>query len=243
MRRSQGSTSRDRAAAAMHLSTMRGLIALGFLFLFFVALTFLTSDLPDPEVGGKGKFRGSVPILRRTFMKAAQQNDTFVCPAHFSLLSRNTGNMGRLNDDYCDCEGQSPETTDELGTAACSNVLVAKKTFFCGWPVDEQHEIRHDVARQMTVSGYPFWPRLIFSSRVWDGVCDCCSGEDEAGNPYLSYPCPNVCEHSREHVPAVYARNGRRIRKQVVSGATSKYYVKKRGHEYKRRGSRLHDNF
>lgn len=242
-------------AAVIHTSTMKGLLVVGFIFLFFVTLAKLTSDLPGSFEEGNAKFRGtvgSVPVSRRTFIEAAHRNDSYVCSAPFSLLSSKIGKMGRLNDDYCDCEeGSFPETTDELATSACSNALVGKKTFFCGLPIEEQHGIRHDVARKRSISAYRYWPRMIFASRVGDGVCDCCGGEDEAGNPHLPHPCPNVCEHSIEHVPAVYSINGRRIRQrsqkqQVVSGATSKYYDVKNdrhGQAFKHKRSRFHRNF
>ena len=58
-----------------------------------------------------------------------------------------------LNDDYCDCWSTGE---DESTTAACSRILVAKKTFDCG-------------------NG----EQTIYASRVNDGVCDCINGRDE----------------------------------------------------------------
>lgn len=70
-----------------------------------------------------------------------------------------------INDGYCDC----PEDGfDEPGTAACS-----KGKFYC--------------------ANRPLKPALIPSSRVNDGVCDCCDGSDEYLNLFGN-PCKNTCE-------------------------------------------------
>lgn len=69
-----------------------------------------------------------------------------------------------VNDDFCDCGD------DEPGTAACSEHDSAK--FYC------------------LNAGFKVIP--ITASRIDDGVCDCCSGEDE-GSVVV---CENVCEHT-----------------------------------------------
>ncbi len=69
-----------------------------------------------------------------------------------------------MNDDYCDCV----ETGfDEQETAACAGSFLGS-VFFCG-----EQDARH-----------------IPSSRVHDGVCDCCDGRDEGVG---SSSCVNVC--------------------------------------------------
>jgi protein kinase C substrate 80K-H len=66
-----------------------------------------------------------------------------------------------VNDGYCDCEA---DRSDEPETGACPDTL-----FRC--------------------ANRPGAPTTIFSSRVNDGVCDCCDGADE----FRSKSCPNTC--------------------------------------------------
>ncbi|KAH8276804.1 hypothetical protein KR026_001034 [Drosophila bipectinata] len=63
----------------------------------------------------------------------------------------------RLNDNYCDCEGDG---SDEPSTNACS-----KGKFYC------RYQKRHFTGRGLDV--------YVASSRVNDHVCDCCDGSDE----------------------------------------------------------------
>ena len=79
-------------------------------------------------------------------------------------LSFQVGWAQNVNDNFCDAGG------DEPNTSACSHLPTAPK-FDC---IDKQY---------MVLS--------IFSSRVSDGVCDCCDGSDEASNIHAS--CTNTC--------------------------------------------------
>lgn len=77
------------------------------------------------------------------------------------------------NDNYCDL----PDGSDEPDTSACAGVKAAPE-FFC--------------------SGSGFLNITIPVSRVQDGVCDCCDGEDEVGSPFFaggSTQCPQTCSH------------------------------------------------
>jgi hypothetical protein len=86
-----------------------------------------------------------------------------------------------MNNNYCDCADGS----DEPLTSACAGVLAAP-SFQC--------------------HGSGFLNVTIPLSRVQDGVCDCCDGEDEVGSPffpadsgsdsYSSSVCPNRCSES-----------------------------------------------
>ncbi|CAM9609671.1 unnamed protein product [Scytosiphon promiscuus] len=71
----------------------------------------------------------------------------------------------RINDDFCDCPGDGG---DEPGTSACSNGV-----FECA-------NRGHRAVR-------------LPSSRVGDGVCDCCDGSDEPEGA-----CDAVCEEAAE---------------------------------------------
>lgn len=72
-----------------------------------------------------------------------------------------------INDDYCDCGN------DEPGTSACSGTL-SSQSFAC----------TDDRVKSMS---------LIPSSRVDDGVCDCCDGSDES-----KMQCENTCNEMLE---------------------------------------------
>ncbi|CAM9817702.1 unnamed protein product, partial [Hapterophycus canaliculatus] len=74
----------------------------------------------------------------------------------------------RVNDDFCDCPGDG---SDEPGTSACSNGKWV--FFFCA-------NRGHRSVR-------------LPSSRVGDGVCDCCDGSDEPEGA-----CEALCEEAAE---------------------------------------------
>jgi protein kinase C substrate 80K-H len=82
----------------------------------------------------------------------------------------------RLNDDFCDC----PLTgEDELLTSACSSTIIAQPMFAC-----KSHS--------------SFDQLQLFPSRIGDGICDCCDGEDELGKRTQEEegkisPCVNTC--------------------------------------------------
>lgn len=63
------------------------------------------------------------------------------------------GTVGFENDDYCDC----PDGKDEPHTSACSHLHVQQRMFTCK---NDRHKV-------------------IYSSRVGDGVWDCDDGSDE----------------------------------------------------------------
>lgn len=85
--------------------------------------------------------------------------------------------MNQIGDFYCDCE---EDGLDEISTGACSSVVNATK-FFCSKDRKE-----------------------IGSSRVSDGICDCCNGEDELNNSNLKSPCPDQCAEFKAKQEKLY---------------------------------------
>uniref|UniRef100_W8CAD4 Glucosidase 2 subunit beta n=1 Tax=Ceratitis capitata TaxID=7213 RepID=W8CAD4_CERCA len=73
----------------------------------------------------------------------------------------------RVNDDFCDCLSDG---SDEPSNNAC-----AKGRFYC------KYQKRHITGRGVDV--------YVPSSRINDGICDCCDGSDE----WLTITCKNKC--------------------------------------------------
>ncbi|XP_054725474.1 uncharacterized protein LOC129235560 [Anastrepha obliqua] len=73
----------------------------------------------------------------------------------------------RVNDNYCDCISDG---SDEPSTNACKN-----GRFYC------KFQKRHITGRGVDI--------YVPSSRVNDGICDCCDGSDE----WLTIKCKNRC--------------------------------------------------
>lgn len=87
-----------------------------------------------------------------------------------------SGRYAKIDDNYCDCRGFSGlDTREEARTSACSYDTVGIRVFHC----------KRDLPGQ----------EFIFSSRVLDGVNDCCDCSDEitAGGS----ECPNRCVSPR----------------------------------------------
>ena len=117
-------------------------------------------------------------------------NEVFRCDEGRTKLTVNY-----INDNYCDCE----DGTDERGTSACSglNSLNSKinkvESFFTCSKTKEIKgiEFNHKIkAETQTQTEY----KKISSSKVNDGICDCCTGEDEWETIEKGLiSCPNTC--------------------------------------------------
>ena len=89
------------------------------------------------------------------------------------------------NDNFCDLSEldnliQTPLKVEESGTSACSFWTVCRKRFICS----------SDTNR-----------KIIFSSRVADGVCDCCDGSDEIVGGLIL--CPNTCNNHLRRISGI----------------------------------------
>ena len=134
----------------------------------------------------RGRLRMSQPSNSSFFCRAEEGTSSI-----FSLHSSNR--LGKLNDDYCDCHGESLATTDEPATSACSNII-RDKSFFCGWNPQYVKMYGTSMSQADIPLKYPFYPALVYASRVHDGVCDCCDGADEVRQPLPLVAVPeSVC--------------------------------------------------
>lgn len=81
------------------------------------------------------------------------------------------GRSAKIDDNFCDCRCSDLDTAEEARTSACSYETVGVRVFHC----------------KRDLPGRDF----IFSSRVNDGVYDCCDCSDEGINGGAA--CPNRC--------------------------------------------------
>ncbi len=113
--------------------------------------------------------------------------------------SRQIIEISRVNDDFCDCLDGS----DEPGTSACSGIGQAE--FLCH---NNPSLISSDGA---LVPGAPHW---IPSSRVNDGLCDCCDGSDEGEGI-----CPDNCAELAAMAAASAAARAELVREGLARKA------------------------
>jgi len=117
----------------------------------------------DPLIGNPGiKVVEGDDLLKEGERKESLRIDpTIICS---SISSNPTGEEFKemVDDEFCDCWDDG---VDERSTSACSHNW--DSTFQCLSPIKvPNHRLAPD-------------PITIFSSRVHDGVCDCCDGSDE----------------------------------------------------------------
>ena len=122
---------------------------------------------------------GANPHALSLYAAALQEDSSFQCfDGSFKLQSSD------VNDNFCDCLDGS----DEPGTAACAGLS------------------NHWTLQSDLPGFYGFFcenlgsaARLLYTSHVGDGICDCCDGSDEP-----EAKCPNSCG---EEGPAVLAQH------------------------------------
>ena len=196
----------SRYIGIMSSNSVVPLLTAGLVLSIVFTLVMLTKIHRSNIYGSNNKgsihrYEGHTTLTHLRMVSTKHTKSSFTCPNSGAdikshLFSKISQKEGKLNDNYCDCAGTNMWSTDEPGTPACSNLL-KDKAFFCGWPQNlEEIKRNNPLDRKVMVDEYKYWPKEIFSSRVHDGVCDCCDGRDELDNPHLDAPCPNHCEAS-----------------------------------------------
>ncbi|XP_055708069.1 uncharacterized protein LOC129804605 [Phlebotomus papatasi] len=130
---------------------------------------------PSQEMQGAKGWQPSRDVERTVIRGIRSVDSHFYLPSErgtFRCISSGQEiSFGKVNDDYCDCVSDG---SDEPSTNACSRGI-----FYCETP-------------QVHVSGKTY-NRVIPSSRINDGVCDCCDGSDEWLPTRRRQPCPTTC--------------------------------------------------
>jgi len=87
-----------------------------------------------------------------------------------------------VNDNFCDCKNG----IDEYKTSACSGIINIKNMDDNNDNNNNDNEYKEQVEIQsmFTCNNSPFSPIRIPTSRIDDGVCDCCDGSDEQWAEY-----------------------------------------------------------
>ncbi|KAI9584608.1 hypothetical protein GQX74_006503 [Glossina fuscipes] len=164
-----------------------GIFCLGILF-FIYQLLFIyqlpnvstpwkdlrKEDKQTQQDDGGGEFRETTKILEDTIkiIRGTRLFDYDSYKPNFEGKFRCLDGSKEIpfqyvNDDFCDCLGDG---SDEPSTNACKN-----GRFYC------KYQKRHITGRGRDI--------FIFSSRINDGICDCCDGSDE----WEGTNCRNRC--------------------------------------------------
>jgi protein kinase C substrate 80K-H len=102
--------------------------------------------------------------------------DSFTCISSFSREKKIKISSESFNDDYCDCADGS----DEPLTSACSGlttIVALHSAEEKGAATSEEGEEVQSVFYTCPVKGDDV---VLATSKLCDGVCDCCGGEDES---------------------------------------------------------------
>eukprot|EP00746_Dinoflagellata_sp_MGD_P085810 gnl/MRDRNA2_/MRDRNA2_33954_c0_seq1.p1 gnl/MRDRNA2_/MRDRNA2_33954_c0~~gnl/MRDRNA2_/MRDRNA2_33954_c0_seq1.p1 ORF type:complete len:464 (+),score=85.61 gnl/MRDRNA2_/MRDRNA2_33954_c0_seq1:32-1423(+) len=148
---------------------------------------------PNPTGTHHDPLRGVTLDFKERYT-AAVSRGAFACFDSSRILA-----LTAINDNYCDCADGS----DEPGTSACAG-MVAKpilQGFYCKW---------HDSSTQVASK-----KSIVLLSRVNDGVCDCCGGEDEWDNDVV---CKDRCGDlaAKDNALASRAAEGNKARRAYI---------------------------
>ena len=149
---------------------MKQVLHMKIITILVIALVYgisnATSSLPSSNLNKKiiSKTRGVHPKDMSKYQP--KNDDTFTCKGSSTTTEEKIIIIpsSSINDDFCDC---TLDGLDEPGTSACSYLKTSR--FHC--------------------KANPSKSFYIFTSRVDDGICDCCDGEDE-----MDIICPNNCK-------------------------------------------------
>lgn len=128
------------------------IILSGLIVTWWFSFTLLSQLYDDKSID----LRSNNLRFVKQIISKEKNSDNHISQLPSEIVCR-SGEVGILNDDYCDCESGE----DEPMTSACSFYNVHNRTFLCnGFDPDIDYI-------------------YIFSSRVNDGVQDCFNGSDE----------------------------------------------------------------
>ncbi|KAF9686532.1 hypothetical protein SADUNF_Sadunf03G0168400 [Salix dunnii] len=140
--------------------------------------------------------RSASPVVpKNPFLGIPPQDDNYYKTSSNTIKCKDgsaTFTKVQLNDDFCDC----PDATDEPGLSlSLSDYFLS---IFCFLPFSHPYFTScYFLLRTSACPGGKFYcrnaghaPLFLFSSRVNDGICDCCDGSDEYDG---QVKCPNTC--------------------------------------------------
>ena len=148
-------------------------------------------------------------------------------PSRFTCNDGSVIDLSRVNDDYCDCISGE----DEPGTSACSgNSDYGRGVASTSTNTNENSNGGSDDNESQKGQLFycmndGFMEKSIFTSRVNDGICDCCDGSDEG----MFVTCRNSCEDAAAaHYEATRSlrksfETGSNLRSKFIESATAKF--------------------
>ncbi|KAK7502961.1 hypothetical protein BaRGS_00005910 [Batillaria attramentaria] len=148
---------------------------------------------PDQDRGSPDKDRGSLDLSKKYSDEVVQHPAHIpsaprgVHPSNVARYSEDSDGMftcmesklripmERVNDNFCDC----PDSSDEPGTSACPDGKLFEMTELDTKSVGQCPPASHLNGTNGRTRIPQRGPQFVHSSKVNDGICDCCDGSDE----------------------------------------------------------------